>query len=90
MEATVNYYDKVIEQGRAEGVAAGRAEGVAAGRAEGVVDGLRAVLVKQLRLKFGALDAAVVQRIEQASTEEIDRWLERVLVADRIDAVIEP
>ncbi|MBC8073703.1 MAG: hypothetical protein IAG13_35605 [Deltaproteobacteria bacterium] len=80
-EATVNYYEKVIEQGRAEGVAAGRAEGV--------LDGLRAGLLKQLRVKFGGLESPVLQRIEQASAEDLERWLEMVLVADTLDAVIE-
>ena len=71
--ASVNYYDTVIEEGRAQGV----------------LEGLRAVLAKQLRLKFGALEPAVVQRIERASTDEVDLWLERVLVADDVAGVID-
>lgn len=47
----------------------------------------RDVLVGQLRTRFGDLDAAAENRIAKATAEELDRWVERVIVAQRIDDV---
>jgi hypothetical protein len=47
----------------------------------------RDVLVRQLRTRFGNLDAAAENRIAKATAEELDRWVERVIVAEHIDDV---
>lgn len=62
-------------------------EGRAEGRVEGRVEGLRETLRKQLALKFGAIDAEHAARIEAASPEELDLFLERVLTAETLAAV---
>ena len=64
--------------------AKGRAEGRAKGRAEGRLDTLRRLLV----LKFGALDAAVEARLQAASPRAVVRYLERLLTADSVAAVL--
>jgi Domain of unknown function (DUF4351) len=52
-----------------------RQEGIAQGRREGEC----AVLLRQLRRRFGdAVDTDIEQRIAMASTEQLDTWTERV------------
>ena len=60
------------------------AEGEARGRSQAKADILR----KQLTLRFGALPETTELRIMNASEAELDRWVERVLSADTLEAVI--
>jgi hypothetical protein len=61
---------------------------VAEGRAEGEVHGRTTVLLKQLTLKFGPLATDTIDRVQHASTEELDRWTERILSAASLDDVL--
>ncbi len=72
-EAAMTAAEYLHEQGRAEG------------RAEGRIDTLR----RQLIFKFQSLDAASEARLKTATPEMIDRYLQRVLVADSLAAVLE-
>jgi hypothetical protein len=65
-----------------------RREGEARGRAEGRAEERSAVLTKLLVLKFGPLEPAQQARIAAATPEQLDRWLEQVLTAGSIDAVL--
>jgi hypothetical protein len=60
---------------------------VAEGRKEGIEEGEKKLLVKQLARKFGELSAEVRERIEAASSEQVDLWGERVLTAQSIEQV---
>ncbi len=71
-EAAMNYHDYVIEQGRQQGR----------------TEVQRETLTKLLTLKFGPLDTDVVERIEGATPDELERALERILSADTLDAVL--
>ena len=62
-----------------------KAEGRAEGMAKGQLNALRRLLV----LKFKNLDAAAEARLQAASTEAIDRYLERLLSADSLTAVFD-
>jgi predicted transposase YdaD len=66
----------------------GRAEGREEGRAEGHEKGQRALLRKQLALKFGELTTEQEARVEAAQPEELERYAERLLTAGGIDAVL--
>ena len=66
-----------------------KAEGEARGRAEGKAEGKAELLRKLLALKFGELTETADQRIASASEAELDRYVERVLTADTLDAVLE-
>ncbi|GAB5549478.1 MAG: hypothetical protein SangKO_092380 [Sandaracinaceae bacterium] len=66
---------KKLEQGRAEG----RAEGRAQRGAE--------LVMKLLRLKFGAIDAGTEERVRAGSDADLDRWAERVLTASQLQDV---
>ena len=65
---------QLIEQGRQQGRQEGRREG----RREGEC----ALLLRQLRRRFGdTVNADIEQRIATAPIEQIDTWAERVLSA---------
>jgi hypothetical protein len=56
-------------------------------REEGRAEGRIATLRSQLLFKFQALDPASEARLQAATPEAIDRYLQRVLVADSLAAV---
>ncbi len=68
--------DALLAEGRQEG----RQEGVKQGRTEGQ----RGILAKQLKLKFGPLDAEAEARLAQATSAQLGRWAERVLTASSL------
>ncbi len=72
--------EQLLERGEAKGRAEGRAEGEAKGRAES--------LLKLVHLKFGSVPRAVEMAIREADTEQLNRWLERVLSADSPEAIV--
>ena len=61
------------------------AEGAAKGKLEGKAEALR----KLLTLKFGELPAPALARLTSAKLADLDRWLERVLSADKLEAVLD-
>jgi len=75
----------IAERWQAEGEARGEARGRAQGKAEGKADTLR----KLLTFRFGELTNAAQLRIASASEVELDRWIERVLSADTLDALLD-
>jgi len=72
-----------MEQLIEKGVEKGRQEG----RQEGVRDTLMRTLTRLLRARFGTLEPAVEDRIGRASPDELDRWVERVIVAPSVEDV---
>jgi hypothetical protein len=85
------------EQGREQGLEQGREQGLKRGLKRGREQGLergrateaRTILERLLTRRFGALPVAAQTRLEQASLEEMETWLERVLDADTLTAVFE-
>jgi predicted transposase/invertase (TIGR01784 family) len=89
------WYDEQQAASRAEGVKEGVTQGVQQGLEQGVkkgikqgrVEGQRSLLAKQLKLKFGTLDAFAKSRLTDATSEQLDKWAERVLTAGSLDEV---
>ncbi len=55
---------------------------------KGVEQGERALLLRQLRKRFGhQVDANAEQRLATASAAQIDLWAERVLTASSLDDI---
>ena len=77
--------EKGLQQGRQEG----RQEGLQEGRQEGILQGEAALLRRLLVRRFGALPSWAEQRLEQANLEELERWAERVLEAQKLAEVFE-
>ena len=78
-----------LEEGRAKGLKQGLEQGLEQGLQKGRAEGLTAMLEKQLRLKFNDLDGPLMQRLYNASPEELDCWAERVLFASTLEEVFQ-
>lgn len=65
------------------------AKGVEQGVEQGIERGQAVTLRKQLQLKFRDLDAAVLERLDNASEAELELWTERILFADTVEAVFQ-
>ena len=63
--------------------------GEARGEARGVATTLRKVLAGQLAERFGPLDEKTQSRLSEASTEEMQQWVSRVLSAPTLGAVFD-
>jgi hypothetical protein len=61
---------------------------VAEGEARGIAKGKAELLRKLLTLKFGELSEEAQQTLARASEIQLDRWTERILSAETLDAVI--
>lgn len=73
--------DKLFEDGYARGVAKGIEKGIEKGQ--------RALLSRTLERRFGSLTAAQRARIDVATAPEIERWVDRILVASSVDELFE-
>ncbi|MFS8069129.1 MAG: DUF4351 domain-containing protein [Byssovorax sp.] len=62
---------------------------VALGRDQGHKEGERALLLRQLRTRFGELPATTVARVEGAEVAVLERWGERVLSAKTLAEVLD-
>lgn len=61
----------------------------ARGLEQGLQQGRRQVLEKLLGWKFNPLPPAVLERVQAADADQLDRWLERVLTADSLEGVFD-
>ena len=72
-------------QGRTEGRAEGRAQGRTEGRVEGRTEGRADLLLRQLRLRFGALPADIEARVRSSSTDELEVWSDAIFDARSLE-----
>ncbi len=72
-----------VQQGMQRGLMQGRQEGRMTGRAEGEAYALRRLLQK----RFGPLSEDVLARLQAASIDELELWLDRALDADSLAGV---
>ena len=77
-----------LREGRKEGRKEGRVKGRQEGRQEGLRQGTEQTLLRLLHKRFGELPDWARHRIRDARPEELDDWLERLLDARSIDALI--
>ncbi len=72
-----------IEKGLLQGMQQGMQRGLMQGRAEGETYALRRLLQK----RFGPLSEDVLARLQSASIDELELWLDRALDADSLAGV---
>ncbi len=77
------FRERWLEEGRRQGIAQGIEQGVAQGFAQGE----QRLLARLLARKFGPLDDATENRLRNASTDEINRWTDQILIARTLDEV---
>ena len=58
-------------------------------RDEGRQEGERRVLKRQLQRRFGALSTEDIERLTEASMEDLETWAENVLDAQTLDDVFD-
>ncbi|WP_404299060.1 Rpn family recombination-promoting nuclease/putative transposase [Halomonas sp.] len=63
--------------------------GMQQGMQQGALNGRADMLLKLLALKFGGLPEELVTKVETADIEALDRWAERVLTTDTLDAIFD-
>ena len=61
-----------------------REQGRREGRKEGRQEGSRELLLRQLEIKFGQLEAPTRARVVAARPQSLMRWAERLLTAERL------
>jgi predicted transposase/invertase (TIGR01784 family) len=76
----------VGEEGKEQILSAGE-KLIERGRQKGRGEERRALLLRLLGTRFGALPASVVARVEGADLDQLDRWFERGIVAPALAAV---
>ena len=81
---------KGLAEGISKGLTEGMTRGLTEGRAEGRREGETEMLLRLLRLRFGALPTEVVARVSAADAETLLQWSERVLTASSLEAVFAP
>jgi len=62
--------------------------GMEKGLKEGNHQGIEGTLRKLIALKFGELPAWADERLSQASDEQLDVWVARILTADSLDGLL--
>jgi flagellar biosynthesis/type III secretory pathway protein FliH len=72
-----------IEKGLLQGMQQGMQQGLVQGRAEGEAYALHRLLQK----RFGPLSEDVLTRLQAASIDELELWLDRALDADSLAGV---
>jgi len=83
-------YQSIFVKGEAKGKAEGEAKGKAEGEAKGKAEGKAEVIQRLLARRFGPLPCWAEQRIAAAPAEQLDAWLDALLEADSIAALIGP
>jgi len=76
-----------MQQGMRQGMQQGIQQGMLRGVAQGMTQGEQTLLLRQLHRRFGELPEATRQRLEQASTDELETWADRVLDAKTLAEV---
>ncbi len=64
-----------------------RQEGLLEGLQEGRVEGERTVLERQLQRRFGVLTPEITEKLNEASSTELENWAENVLDAEKLEDV---
>ncbi len=80
-------FDEGHKQGHEQGHKQGHKQGYDEGQTHGYNEGQRGLLLRQLGRRFGLLPAAVVDRVSNASADELVQWSERVLDAESLDDI---
>ena len=72
---------------RMEARAAGRSEGKSEGRTEGRTEEARRMLARLLTRRFGVSATEVDERLQAATLEQLEAWVDRILDVESMDAL---
>jgi hypothetical protein len=77
----------IVSRAREEGMQQGIQQGMSQGEARGTAKGERVILERQIRRRFGELDASTRERLDNATTEELEQWAENIIEASSLEEV---
>ena len=81
LEERIKEWEKeLIEKGLQEGIK----QGIEKGRKQGIEEGEAEVLLWQLERKFGEVPPEYRQRLENANSDQLLMWAERILTAESL------
>ncbi len=90
-ESVSDYYDEQLETLQEETtmtyISSFERKAMEKGVAQGVAQGSLSILLKQLNHRFGELDQAALEKLREASPEQLERWAENVLDARTLEEV---
>lgn len=86
-EAERKGLEQGLRKGLKQGLEQGREQGLEQGLEQGALSGQRLVLKRLLTRRFGELSDAVLQRLEQANSDQLECWADRLLDAATLDEV---
>ena len=72
-----------VEQGRAEG----EVRGIGKGKVLGIAEGKAEAFLRLARLKFDTIPDARVAQVRAAQQDQLDAWLDALILAEDLDAV---
>ena len=79
-----------LQKGIEQGIKQGMQQGMQQGLQQGMQQGLAGLLLRQMQKKFGTLaDKQLITRVSTASTDELERWGERLLTASKPSEIFE-
>ena len=92
----VSFLSEARDEGREEGRQEGRKEGRQEGRREGLQEGLEQghrqaeieLLTRVIERKFGVVPGWAHARLQSASSEQLLLWVDRVLTAESVEALL--
>ena len=77
----------IVSRAREEGIEQGLEQGIQQGISQGEAKGERAILERLLKHRFGELDASTRERLNRASTQELEQWADNVIEAESLEDV---
>ncbi|WP_244168478.1 DUF4351 domain-containing protein [Alloalcanivorax xenomutans] len=75
--------------GLREGLEQGLAQGIERGVEQGSTAEARNILLRQLRRRFGEVPAEIETRLNGASREQLEDWIDRVYEVETVAAVFD-
>ncbi|MEZ4475245.1 MAG: Rpn family recombination-promoting nuclease/putative transposase [bacterium] len=88
-EVVVTIAEQLIEKGIEKGIEIGLVRGREEGLEEGREEGQRASLRRLMERRFGPLSAAAEARVAAAGAGHLDAWLDAILVAPSLEALLD-
>ena len=81
--------EQLKERCRQQGFEEGREQGFEEGRLHGLEQGQRSALLSVLEARFAPIPQWVRDRIQHATTEQLDAWIRRAATAASLERVFE-
>ena len=76
---------ETVKRWHEEATQKGREEGREEGKSQGVLEGETTILVRLATRRYGTLPDWAISRIQNATTDQLEHWADRILDAQKLD-----